>query len=255
MDRQNTAYDFGANVKDEPHVVRTLEALKVWDRRRATDEEIQTHGRQNVGQMASRVWALLYALTDLEVKHGFDVVNAKVLDVGASAGWGLHPFLLSGFRADQLNGIDLFDNRVALGKKICPSLNLQTGDATQMPFADKQFDLVTEQFCFCHVMVDEAREKMAEQMLRVVKPGGYILIMDWVIGSKKRDLNGVSLKKIRDMFEVGTKTEVVERYPAQLFPVIGRPVSRFMPLLYGLVQAVFPFLTGSKITVLRRTGV
>jgi len=249
----NTAFKLGENVKKEHHVEKIEEALKVWELRRGSDEEMLSVIPENIAPTAARVASMMRAINTLESKYGLDLLNAKLLDVDAATGYGLWQFLLSGFRADQLYGVDLFQDRVERGNKYCPGLNLHVGDGSNMlMFKDKSFDIVCEQFCFVHVPLNDTQMKMAKEMLRVVKPGGFIIILDWVWSSKKRQLNGMPLSKIRDMFEVGTSTEICVRYPAQLLPPIGRPISRIAPWLYNLVGALFPFVMGSKLTLLRR---
>jgi ubiquinone/menaquinone biosynthesis C-methylase UbiE len=250
----NTAFTLGESIAKDHHIEKIEEALKVWETRRSgTDEQAHTVMPQNVAPTAARVAAMLRAINALETKYGLSIPASKLLDVGSATGYGIWQFLLSGFRANQLYGVDLFQDRVERGREYCPGLNLEVGDGSNMKmFKDKTFDIACEQFCFVHVPLDDTQRKMAKEMLRVVKDGGFILILDWAWSSKKRQLNGMSLAKIREMFEVGTATEICERYSAQLLPPIGRPVSRYVPWLYGAVVALCPFLVGSRLTILRK---
>jgi hypothetical protein len=226
------------------HVVTTEDALKHWDNRRKGDstEGIPPH---NIGQLTSRLDALMRALAWMEV-DGLDVTTAEVLDVGAAQGYGLRPFLLSGFSLQQLHGIDLFTDRVETGKRRTPGLDLIAGDATAMPYPAGTFDIVCEQFCFCHVPDDEAKRKMALEMMRVSRR--FILIHDWRAGSTRKKLYGVSQARIREWFP-GWK--VGARFRSQLWPPIGRPLSRHAGLLYDAARIVNP-LVGSWMTVLHR---
>jgi ubiquinone/menaquinone biosynthesis C-methylase UbiE len=247
------AWTLGDNIKKEHHIEKIEEALKVWESRRGNDETRVTVISENIWPTASRNASMMQAVHDLEVKYGLNIHSSKLLDVGAATGYGLWQFLLSGFRANQLYGVDLYQDRIERGKEICPGLNLYVGDGTNMSmFENGTFDIACEQFCFVHVPLDDTQRKMAKEMLRVVKPGGFIIILDWAVTSRKRQLNGMSLAKIKEMFEVGTTTEICERYPAQLLPPVGRPISRHVPSLYRLVATLFPFLVGSKLTVLRK---
>lgn len=234
---------------DDQHILKTEEALRHWDRRRSGDEQWVTHPTQNIGQVVFRMDAVLRAQYDLE-RMGLDIENASVLDVGAANGFGLHAFLLNGFRLDQLHGVDLFEDRIQSGLRITPGLDIRVGDGAALPFPDASFDLVCEQFCFCHVPDDAGvKERIAAEMLRVTKPGGFILINDWRVGSRSRKLYGMGLTSIRRFFP--PPAQIVGRYRGQLFPPIGRPVSRYVPALYAVLRLV-PFLTGSWVTVLRK---
>lgn len=236
-------------ISNAGHVVATEEALKHWDTRRHRDVETSTVPRQNISAGAARLEALMRAINYMRMNafhRNWDMESAQVLDVGCAQGYGLRPFLLAGFRMDQLHGIDLFADRVETGKQLTPGMDLQVGDATAMPYADASFDLVCEQFCFCHVPDDEAKAKIAREMMRVSKR--FILIHDWRAGSASRKLYSVSPQKIRDWFP---EWSPITRVRSQLWPPIGRPLSRFAWPLYDLARAFSP-LVGSWITVLQR---
>jgi SAM-dependent methyltransferase len=231
-------------VSDAAHVLRTEEALKHWDLRRAGDRGsgIAVH---NIGQMVSRMAALLRALAWMRAR-GLDPASAQVLDVGAAQGYGLRPFLVAGFSLAQLHGLDLFADRVEEGLLRTPGMQLKVGDATAMPYADRSFDLVCEQFCFCHVPDDDAKADIAREMMRVSR--GFILIHDWRMGSSSRKLYGVSKARIRGWFP---GWDIAARFRSQLWPPIGRPISRLAPMLYDLARLAGP-LVGSWMTVLAR---
>lgn len=232
---------------NQPHVQKIEEALKHWDKRRPEDKVFWSVPTFNIGQTIYRNEALMRAIHDME-KLGLDIRKSEVLDVGCGQGDGLFPFLNNGFSTKQLHGIDLYADRLATGRSLCPGLDLKEGDASKMPYSDCSFDVVCEQFCFCHIP-DSASVKaqIAKEMLRVAKPGGFILIHDWRMGSESRKLYGMSKKRISDWFNL----PVVGRYRSQLFPQIGRPVSTHVPFLYPLMRLI-PFATGSWVTVLRK---
>ena len=35
----------------------------------------------------------------------------------------------------------------------------------------------------CHIQHDDVIERIAKQMLRLTKPSGYIVVMDWIVGN------------------------------------------------------------------------
>src|SRR5882762_113291 len=122
--------------------------------------------------------------------HGLDVTKDHVLDVGAAQGYGLWQFLLSGFPITNLHDIDLFEDRVAEGKRRTPDMDLRAGDAAAMPYADDEFAVVCEQFSFCHIPDEDAKRKIAAEKMRVF--GRFILIHDWRMGSPSRKVYAVS---------------------------------------------------------------
>jgi SAM-dependent methyltransferase len=229
------------------HVAATQHALERWNERRPHDCGDPITPIQNISTVVARQQALMRVLHAIKYVHGdFDTENAQVLDVGCASGYGLKPFLIAGFRMDQLHGVDFLPERIELGKRMTPGMDLRTMDATAMTFESNSFDLVCEQFCFCHVPDDGVKAKIAAEMMRVSRR--YILIHDWRLGSDSRELYGVSQAKIRKWFP-GWK--VMGRHRSQLWPPIGRPLSSFAWPLYDMVRMFSP-LVGSWMTVLHR---
>ena len=235
----------------DKHVVDCKIALQCWDSRRHDDLKGKFIPKQIIQQILARQKALITCLSYMANKLNVDFKDFKILDVGSGSGFGLTPFILAGFSMNQLHGIDLFEDRIKLGKKKYPGINFSVKDATQMDDFISKFDMVMEQFCFCHIMDNDVIKRIAEQMLLVVKPGGYILVQDWAFGKKKWHYNGISQKKIKQLFKVDEETDRIKTFPSQLAPTLGRLLSKYAPPLYPIVGAIFPFLVLSHITLLR----
>jgi MPBQ/MSBQ methyltransferase len=118
-----------------------------------------------------------------------DLKPAKVLDVGCGIG-GTTRFLANKFGTDtQVSGITLsqvqVDRATALAKERgVTNADFQVMDALDMDFADNSFDVVWACESGEH-MPD--KKKYIEEMTRVLKPGGKIVVATWC----QRDLNGV----------------------------------------------------------------
>lgn len=235
------------------HVSDCYASLECWSARRTNDIASKVIPDQNIQAILARNNALFNCLYFMESKLNVEFQDFDILDVGSASGYGLVPFLLAGFSLGNLHGIDLFEERIALGKKKIPGIKLHVGDATEMQqFSNGSFDMTMEQFCFCHIESDDTIRKIAKQMLRVTKVDGYILVLDWIVGSKKAHYNAINRKKIKSMFGVGSDTEIVRVYNAQLAPQVGRFISKNIPYLYPIFAKIFPFLVLSKLTLLRR---
>jgi ubiquinone/menaquinone biosynthesis C-methylase UbiE len=106
----------------------------------------------------------------------------KVLDLGCGDGTTAIPAAIAG--ADVL-GVDIASNLVAAGNKRAAELSLancrfQEGDASNLQgLTDKSFDYVVSIFgaMFAPNPLDVARE-----MVRVCKPGGTIVMGNWIPG-------------------------------------------------------------------------
>ena len=97
-----------------------------------------------------------------------------MLDVGCGSGYFLNR--LREYGAKEAHGIDLMEDRVAEGRKRYPALQLHIGSATELPFEDGEFDLVTQFTCLSSILDDDVRLAAAREMQRVA--GGWVLSFD-----------------------------------------------------------------------------
>jgi SAM-dependent methyltransferase len=124
--------------------------------------------------------ALLKTFRDAGVR----LEGARVLDVGAGSGYFLHR--LQEFGAGEAHGIDLMEERVVQGRRRYPTLDLQVGSATELPYGDGEFDLVTQFTCLSSILDDEVRLTVAKEMQRVGR--GCVLSFD---------MRGMSVPSVR----------------------------------------------------------
>ena len=174
----------------------------------------------------------------------------KILDVGCGAGFSMLRLLSYGLEPDRLHGIDIADNRIARGRRRQPALNFTLGDATAMEFPSDSFDLAMESTMFVQITDDTMARGIAQEMIRVVKPGGYIMLTDWRYSFGRKGYLAVSAARIQKL--VGDKVSVVCRKDGALLPPLGRALSRYLPSLYFPVCRLFPFLVGQVTVVLQR---
>jgi SAM-dependent methyltransferase len=106
---------------------------------------------------------------------GLQLEGARVLDIGAGSGYFLHR--LTDYGAAEGHGIDLMKDRVAEGQRRYPTLHLQVGSATELPYADGEFDLVTQFTCLSSILDDAVRLAVSREMRRVAA-GGWVLSFD-----------------------------------------------------------------------------
>lgn len=72
-------------------------------------------------------------------------------------------------------GLD-FPGVVALARKLVPGAEFQSGDATELPFADNSFDAVVCGYGIMHV---PDPEQAMREMLRVLRPGARAALTVW----------------------------------------------------------------------------
>ena len=103
------------------------------------------------------------------VDYFCDLKNKSVLDVGCGNGWS--SYLLS-LRQAYVKGVDLHAR--SFEPPVSSLLQYQQGSATQLPYADSSFDIVTTHECLEHV---ENPLKALEEFHRVLKSGGCVCIV------------------------------------------------------------------------------
>jgi SAM-dependent methyltransferase len=100
----------------------------------------------------------------------------RVLDVGCGTG------VLARAAADrvadesQVTGLDLNESMLAVARRLRPQINWRQGDATQLPLPDQSYDVVVSQFS---LMYFPDRGAAVEEMVRVLKPGGRLVVAVW----------------------------------------------------------------------------
>jgi ubiquinone/menaquinone biosynthesis C-methylase UbiE len=106
--------------------------------------------------------------------------NSSLLDVGCGSGI-LIKYLLDSNKEMKLFGLDITPKMVEVAKRKFakdPSVEITLGSAVKIPYEDSTFDYVTCASSFHH-HPDPLRS--AKEMVRVLKPGGKLLILDMCI--------------------------------------------------------------------------
>jgi len=186
-------------------------------------------------------------------KMELDRDNARILDVGCGSGAGLIQFLRLGFRPDQLSGIDISPERIDDARQSLPNVEFKCESADAVTYPDGAFDIVFESTMFVLLPSDETARAIAREMVRVTRPGGYLMLVDWRYSRPGSEVyKAMNRSRISELFGVGSSTTVIAREKGALVPPLGRFLSRHAPSLYFLAQAMLPFAVGQVTTVLRK---
>lgn len=182
-----------------------------------------------------------------------DREQARVLDVGCGTGSSLMQFLRLGFHPEKLAGVDSSAERIAQAKAMFPNVDFRCESAESLSFDKSIFDIVFESTLFMMLTSDDVARCIAEEMLRVTRSGGYIMLADWRYAEpKSTDHRAMSSKRVASLFGVGSVTDIVARERGALVPPLGRLLSRRAPALYFAVQSLLPFAVGQITTVLQK---
>jgi SAM-dependent methyltransferase len=173
------------------------------ERDAATDNPYRWDNPGYVTYMQTVERALLRAIGDT----GVPLHDARVLDVGCGSGYFLHR--LQEYGAGECHGIDLMESRIADARRRYPTVSFHTGSATELPFADGEFDLVTQFTCLSSILDDNVRFAAAREMRRVAS-GGWTLSFD---------LRGLRRPRVRPQ----AGTSVVGLDERELLRLFGEP--------------------------------
>jgi ubiquinone/menaquinone biosynthesis C-methylase UbiE len=100
----------------------------------------------------------------------------KVLDVGCGTGTNLALYHRAGC---LVHGIDLSPSMLEVARdRLGKHADLRVGDASEMPYRDNSFDLVTSTLTL-HEMPYMIRPQVMKEMIRVISREGRILLTDY----------------------------------------------------------------------------
>ena len=101
-------------------------------------------------------------------------VGCKIGDIGCGNGKNMK------YRVDCENyGCDFSEELVNICKE--DKLNVKYGDILSVPFEDKQFDYTICIAVIHHLSTPEKRKKAIDEVIRVTKKGGKILLLVWAL--------------------------------------------------------------------------
>jgi ubiquinone/menaquinone biosynthesis C-methylase UbiE len=173
-------------------------------------------------------------LAVLDREH-FDLSGEKlILEVGCGTGIWLREFVKWGALPEHLIGIDLLPERIQRARKLCPyGVRLECGNAARLCFPNNCFDLVLQSTVFTSILDRSLRHAVAAEMLRVLKPNGFIIWYDLHWNNPRNpDVRGIRGVEIRELFS-GCQ---VRLHRVTLAPPLGRFVARYSSLLYILLS-------------------
>lgn len=106
---------------------------------------------------------------------GLDTTKLVALDVGCGTGSSAR-MLYSGFAG--LHGVDSSGGMIERARQLSlPGVSFQVSDGERLPFETKFFDFIYSMSLFHHVP-PECRSRTLEEMVRVLKPGGWIFTFE-----------------------------------------------------------------------------
>ena len=168
----------------------------------------------------------------------FPLAGCRIADLGCGEGTWLLEFVQWGADPAALCGIDLSVDRIANARRRLPQSDLRVGSASQLPWPDQSFDLVSQFTVFTSMLDPALKQAVAAEMLRVLKPGGAVLWFDFRVNNPLNpQVRGIPAREIRSLF-AGCDVELAS---SLLAPPLGRRIAGWSWPLAELLHTL-PFL-------------
>ena len=108
------------------------------------------------------------------------IQGKKILDYGCGVGRWVEYFEKAGF---QYHGIDIAEEMIGIAKKLFPKVDFRALDKGEIPYPSASFDIVCSIGVIHHNPYPQ-QEKILEEILRILRPGGYLLLFEGITKSK-----------------------------------------------------------------------
>jgi ubiquinone/menaquinone biosynthesis C-methylase UbiE len=126
--------------------------------------------------------------------------DRRLLDVGCGSGWDLEQWRHAGWAADRLAGCDVVADRIEAARARCPDVDLRLGDGATLPFPDDAFTVATAATVFSSILEAATRRRLFEEMQRVVRPGGLVVVYDFVVRNpRNRAVLPITSARLREL--------------------------------------------------------
>jgi SAM-dependent methyltransferase len=122
--------------------------------------------------------------------------QAQILDVGCGYGRTLQELNALGYK--HLTGLDFSQEMIRKGNRLYPDLDLRVLESPRLPFSDQSFDAVILFAVLTCIEKNEDQLFLFDEIHRLLKPGGHVIVSDFLINADSRNL--ARYKKFKDTY-------------------------------------------------------
>jgi SAM-dependent methyltransferase len=214
-----------------------------------TSDETELYAPWQPSVLLAREERLRLAVQLLRKAHKFPSSGTRCLEVGVGGiGW-LADLINWGVRESNLHGIDSDPERLKIAQQHLPAADLREGDVTRLPWESNSFELVIASTLFTSILSDSQRQLAADEIVRVLAPGGALLWYDFAFNSPRNHrVRKVAAAELRRLF--GTLEGEIRS--ARLAPPLARLVAPRSWLVAQILSSI-PFLRTHLIAVLTKS--
>ncbi|MCU0533038.1 MAG: methyltransferase domain-containing protein [Hydrococcus sp. Prado102] len=142
----------------------------------------ETEVRQQYDRMANiydRRWRKYITDTLSFLKNWVQIPStATVLDIACGTG-EFERLLLNEHPTQPIVGVDISEKMLAIARQKCldyPNVSFEVASASALPFSSNSFDAIVSANAFHYF---EEPDAALQEMKRVLKPDGKVIILDW----------------------------------------------------------------------------
>lgn len=128
------------------------------------------------------------------------LADKDILELGCGAGGVLLELLAAGASPSRLHGTDLLATRINQARQLLPNVALTCADGRQLPYPDNSFDILLQFTVFSSILSRSVCYTVAQEVRRVVRPGGLIVWYDFWLNPKNKETWGIRPQQIRQFF-------------------------------------------------------
>ena len=131
----------------------------------------------------------------------FPQSTGRCVEVGfGEVGW-LSELIGWGICESNLHGIELDPARARRAQELLPAADLRLGDAVALPWDNGTFQLAIVSTLFTSVLDDRVRRMIADEIVRVLAPGGALLWYDFAYNNPRNpNVRGIGRGELRALF-------------------------------------------------------
>lgn len=232
---------------DEQEEERIRKAYSEYRRKR---RHLSDWSHENVGNRLIEAERRNVLKHQLQREDLWPLQDREILEVGCGSGGVLEMLLEMGATRECLYGIDLLPDCIEEAQRNHPTISLLQSNAEAIPFENDTFDLVFAFTVFSSILSDSMARSVADEIVRVLKPGGGLIWYDLRYDSPSNaNVRGAGEREIRELFprmEVRLQTLTVA-------PPLARRLGERSAWLYRWLR-ILPPLRTHYLGVLRSTS-
>ncbi len=189
-----------------------------------------------------RIHSMERATLEAIAVSGLDshMADIRVLDFGCGNGRWFGRWIAWGARPQNLFGVDVRQSALEMARATFPQSTFAALDHGAIPIRDASVDVGVINLVFSSILDEGLRQKAAAEIIRVLRPGGFVFICDFTVSNLSNpDVRPLRAADTRRLF---TGLEQVSLKKVVLLPPLARKVVPRSWLAASILEASFPFL-------------